>query len=146
MDDFCTHFWAILGIIWGSVLGSNRSKKGLGEPKRATRSFKASKRCLFKNLKNLQFFSVFGSSGLPREAQEIWEGFKRQPQRYPRVIQNLVKKWSKSDPKTEQKKRFLSSQKSLWPYALRVHLRSWGLFKMLTSKMSSRCQIFVHDA
>ena len=57
-----------------------------------------------KTFQNLQFFSVFGSRGFPREPQEAREGSQEIPKRHPKVVQNLVKKWSKSEPKTEQKK------------------------------------------
>ena len=53
---------------------------------------------MFKNLKKPQFFSVFGSRGLPREPQEAREGSqetpKETPKGGPKIGQKVVKKWT----------------------------------------------------
>ena len=106
-------FCAFLGIILGPILGPDRPKRGQDEPKRAIRSSKSQKAAFSKTLKNLPFFSVFGSRGLPGESQEARQGSQETPKETPKGVQNLVKKWLKSEPKTEQKKRFLSAKISL---------------------------------
>ena len=69
------------------------------EPSGASKSQKAA---FSKTLKNLHFFSVFGCRGLPRELQEAREGSQETPKETPKGGQKLVKKWLKSEPKTEQ--------------------------------------------
>ena len=69
------------------------------EPSGASKSQKAA---FSKTLKNLKFFSVFGCRGLPRELQEAREGSQETPKETPKGVQNLVKKWLKSEPKNEQ--------------------------------------------
>ena len=51
MDNFGFFVGAFLGTIMGSILGPDRPKRGQDEPKRAIRSFKEPKSCIFKNLK-----------------------------------------------------------------------------------------------
>ena len=51
MDYFGFFFGAVLGTILGPILGPDRPKRGQDEPKRAIRSFKEPKSCIFKNLK-----------------------------------------------------------------------------------------------
>jgi hypothetical protein len=104
LDNISFFFGAFLGTILGPILGPDRPKLGQDEPKRAIRSSKSQKAAFSKTLKNLQFFSVFGSRGFPREPQEAREGSQETPKEIPKVVQNLVKKWSKSEPKYEQKK------------------------------------------
>ena len=95
-------FWSIFGNHLGPILGSDRPKRGQDEPKRAIRSSKSQKAAFSKTLKNLQFFSVFGSRGLPRESQEAREGSQETPKETPKGGQKLVKKLLKSEAKTEQ--------------------------------------------
>ena len=87
------HFWE---QFWGPILGPDRPKRGQDEPKRAIRSFKEPNAAFSKTLKNLQFFSVFGSRGLPREPQEAREGSqetpKETPKGAPKIGQNVAKK------------------------------------------------------
>ena len=78
-----------MGTILGPILGSDRPKRGQDEPKRAIRSFKEPKSCIFKNLKKPLVFLVF----LDAEASQ--ENFKRpekapkrHPKRHPKVVQN----------------------------------------------------------
>ena len=63
------------------------------EPSGASKSQKAA---FSKTLKNHQFFIVFGSRGLPREAQEAREGSqetpKETPKGGPKSGQKVVKK------------------------------------------------------
>ena len=82
------------------------------EPSGASKSQKPS---FTKTLKNLQFFSVFGSRGFPREPQEAREGSQETPKETPKGVQNLVKKWPKSEPKNEQKKAVSFSQNIALP-------------------------------
>ena len=105
MDNLGFFFAAYLGNFLGFILGPDRPKRGQDEPKRAIRSFKEAKNCMFKNLKKPFSFLVF----LDAEASQ--ENFKRpekapkrHPKRHPKVVQKLVKKWLKSEPKNEQKK------------------------------------------
>ena len=102
MDNIGFFFGAFLGTILGPILGPDRPKLGQDEPKRAIRSSKSQKAAFSKTLKNLQFFSVFGSRGFPREPQEAREGSQETPKETPKGGQKLVKKWLKSEPKTEQ--------------------------------------------
>ena len=74
------------------------------EPSGASKSQKAA---FSKTLKNLKFFSVFGSRGFQENLKRPEKAPKRHPKRHPKVVQKLVKKLSKSEPKTDQKKRFL---------------------------------------
>jgi len=83
-------------------LGPDRPKRGQDEPKRAIRSSKSQEAAFSKTLKNLPFFSVFGSRGLPRESQEAREGSQETPKETPKGGQKLVKKWLKSEAKTAQ--------------------------------------------
>jgi len=53
----------------GSIWGPDRPMRGQEEPKRTIRSFKEQIAVGSKTLKNLQFFMVFASRGLPREPQ-----------------------------------------------------------------------------
>ena len=63
------------------------------EPSGASKSQKAA---FSKTLKNLQFFSVFGSRGFPREPQKAREGFQETPTETskggPKLGQKVVKK------------------------------------------------------
>ena len=96
MDNLGFFFGAFLGTILGPILGSDRPKRGQDEPKRAIRSFKEPNAAFSKTLKNLEFFSVFGSRGLPREPQEAREGSqetpKETPKGGPKIGQKVVKK------------------------------------------------------
>ena len=91
----------------GPILGPDRPKRGQDEPKRAIRSSKSQEAAFSKTLKNLPFFSVLGSRGLPRESQEAREGSQETPKETPKGGQKLVKKWLKSEPKNGQKGRGL---------------------------------------
>ena len=50
MDNLGFFFGAYLGNFLGFILGPDRPKRGQDEPKRAIRSFKEPKSCIFKNL------------------------------------------------------------------------------------------------
>ena len=80
------------------IFGLN-GKMSPREPSGASKSQKAA---FSKTLKNQQFFSVFGCRGLPRESQEARQGSQETPKETPKGVQNLVKKWLKSEPKNEQ--------------------------------------------
>ena len=54
---------------------------------------------------------------------------KRYPRRYPKVVQNLVKKWLKSEPENEQKTTISLIKKSLWPVSFRAVFEDMGLSK-----------------
>ena len=55
-DNLGFFFGAFLGTILGPILGPDRPKRGQDEPKRAIRSFKKAKNCMFKNLKKPSVF------------------------------------------------------------------------------------------
>ena len=94
-----------MGTILGPILGPDRPKRGQDEPKRAIRSFKEPKSCIFKNLEKPYVFLVFLDPEASQENLKRPEKApKRHPKRHPKVVQNLVKKWPKSEPKNEQKK------------------------------------------
>ena len=82
------------------------------EPLGASKSQKAA---FSKTLKNLMFFSVFGSRGLPRESQDARQGSQETPKETPKGVQNLVKKWLKSEPKNAQTNTSSMLKKSLRP-------------------------------
>ena len=67
---------------WTSSFAQNSKKiykRSQDEPKRAIMSFKESKNCLKKTLKNNIVFNVFGSRDLPRDPQETQEPPKKHP-------------------------------------------------------------------
>ena len=89
----------------GIILGPDRPKRWQDEPKRAIRSFKEPKSCIFKNLKKTFSFLVFLDPEASQEnLKRSKKAPKRHPKRHPKVVQKLVKKLSKSKPKNEQKK------------------------------------------
>ena len=93
-----------MGTILGPILGPDRPKRGQDEPKRAIRSFKEPKSCIFKNLKKNYSFLVFLDPEASQENLKRPEKApKRHPKRHPKVVQTLVKKWLKREPKNEQK-------------------------------------------
>merc|ERR1711963_1281179 len=107
---FCPTFWSLFGPLWnpilGPILGPDRPKRGQDEPKRAIRSFKEPKSCIFKNLKKITFLKVFGSGGLPREPQETQEGSQEEPkelQNPQKKSKKLSKSWLKIVPKMIRK-------------------------------------------
>ena len=97
----------------GFILGPDRPKRGQDEPKRAIRSFKEPKSCIFKNLKKPTFFVFLDAEASQENFKRPEKAPKRHPKRHPKVVQKLVKKLSKSELKTEQKKRFLCFKISL---------------------------------
>ena len=62
-----------------------------------------------------------------RESQEAREGSQETPKETPKGVQNLVKKWLKSEPKNEQTKtvsyckKIAPTGKIFWAF-----LRPWG--------------------
>ena len=92
-----------MGTILGPILGPDRPKRGQDEPKRAIRSSKSQEAAFSKTLKNLPFFSVFGSRGFQENLKRPEKAPKRHPKRHPKVVQKLIKKRSTSAPKNEQK-------------------------------------------
>ena len=91
--SFFEHFWEpFWGPFWDQI-GQRGGKMSPREPSGASKSQKAA---FSKTLKNLKFFSVFGSRGLPREPQEAREGSqetpKETPKGDPKIGQKVVKK------------------------------------------------------
>ena len=87
------HFWEqFWGPFWDQI-GQRGGKMSPREPSGASKSQKAA---FSKTLKNIQFFSVFGSRGFPREPQEAREGSqetpKETPKGGPKIGQKVVKK------------------------------------------------------
>ena len=89
LEQFWEPFW---GPFWDQI-GQRGGKMSPREPFGASKSQKAA---FSKTLKNLEFFSVFGSRGLPRELQEAREGSqetpKETPKGGPKIGQKVVKK------------------------------------------------------
>ena len=140
MDNRWFLFWAFLGTILGPILGAARPKRGQDEPKRAIRSFKEPKSCIFKNLKKPSFFLCFwmqrppkrtsrGPRRLPRDTQ-------RDTQRCPKLGQKVAKKWTQKRAKKTISKRKKNRSDRL---ELGTFLRPWGSQKRLISKMSKNC-------
>ena len=97
---FLITFWSLFGpllaLFWSSFWEKNGPRRGQDEPRRAVKSFKEQKICIFKNIGKPLVFSRFsGSKGLPREPQEAQEG----SQEAPKELQNLKKTASKNGPK-----------------------------------------------
>ena len=95
---FFEHFWIpFWGPFWDQI-GQRGGKMSPREPSGASKSQKAA---FSKTLKNLQFFLD------PEASQENLKrpekAPKRHPKRHPKVVQTLVKQWSNSEPKNEQK-------------------------------------------
>ena len=93
VGSFFEHFWEpFWGPFWDQI-GQRGGKMSPREPSGASKSQKAA---FSKTLKNLQFFTVFGSRGLPREPQEAREGSqetpKETPKGGPKLGQKVVKK------------------------------------------------------
>ena len=78
---------------------------------------------------------MFLDPDLPRESQEARQGSQETPKETPKGVQNLVKKWLKSEPKNEQTKHDFYA-KNIAPTGRdrSQFLRPWGLLKTLTSK------------
>ena len=84
-----------MGTILGPTLGPDRPKRGQDEPKRAIRSFKEPKSCIFKNLKKPTVFDGFWVQRPPKRAS-------RNPkisQEEPKENQNHQQKDQKLNPK-----------------------------------------------
>ena len=99
-----------MGTILGPTLEPDRPKRGQDEPKRAIRSFKEPKSCIFKNLKKPPFFVFLDAEASQENFKRPEKAPKRHPKRHPKVVQKLVKKLLKSEPKTEQ-----NEPKKQWP-------------------------------
>ena len=97
-----------MGTILGSILGPDRPKRGQDEPKRAIRSFKEPKSCIFKNLKKTFSCLVFLD---PEASQENLKRPEKAPKRHPKRHPKVSKTWSKSgqkvNPKMSKKNDFL---------------------------------------
>ena len=76
-DNFLKHFGAHFGIHFGTKL----PKRGQDEPKRAIRSFKEVKNCMFKNLKKPLVFKGFW---LQRPLRRASRGPRRLPKGTPK--------------------------------------------------------------
>ena len=95
-----------MGTILGPTLGPDRPKRGQDEPKRAIRSFKEPKSCIFKNLKKPKVFYCFWIQRPPKRTS-------RGPRRLPRDTQRDTQRWSKNwsnsgqivNPKTSKNKQ-----------------------------------------
>ena len=112
-DPILGQFWNPFRTkLWGQFL----TRKGQDEPKRAIRSFKETKNCMFKNLKKPLVFKGFwlqrplkrasrGPRGLPKGTQRNPRPQKKGPKIGPENYQILDKFWSPFwSPKAKQKK------------------------------------------
>merc|ERR1711963_100353 len=90
---FWPTFWSLFGPLWGPILGPilgpDRPKRGQDEPKRAIRSFKEPKSCIFKNLKKPPVFEGFLG---PEASQESLKRPKKAPKRNPKSSKTPNKK------------------------------------------------------
>ena len=93
---FLSLFGPLLGPILGPILGPDRPKRGQDEPKRAIKTFKEPKSCIFKNLKKPSVFLGFWVQRLPKRAS-------RGPRRLPRSTQRAPKPQKKGIQKGTQK-------------------------------------------
>ena len=100
VGSFFEHFWEpFWGPFWDQI-GQRGGKMSPREPSGASKSQKAA---FSKTLKNLEFFCVFGSRGLPREPQEAREGSQETPKETPKggpkigqtVVKKGTQKWAK---------------------------------------------------
>ena len=89
---FRERFW---GPFWDQI-GQRGGKMSPREPSGASKSQKAA---FSKTLKNLEFFSVFGSRGF----QENLKRPEKAPKRHPKRYQRWSKTWSKSGQKVNPK-------------------------------------------
>ena len=129
------NFWYLLGYFLSIFDPKNLSKinqknvnfwaQWQDEPKRAIRSFKEPKSCIFKNLKKPPVFEGFWVRRPPKRAsrdpRRLPRGTQRAP-KPPKKIQKVIKKLVKNDTKNKQKlpkklvqKGLLKLKKSLWP-------------------------------
>ena len=70
------------------------------EPSGASKSQKAA---FSKTLKNLHFLVFLDAEASQENFKRPEKAPKRHPKRHPKVVQTLVKQWSNSEPKNEQK-------------------------------------------
>ena len=61
-----------------------------------------------------------------RESQEARQGSQETPKETPKGVQNLVKKWLKSEPKNAQINTSSMLKKSLWPVVLGAVFEAMG--------------------
>merc|ERR1711963_969893 len=107
---FWPTFWSLFGPLWdpilGPILGPDRPKRGQDEPKRAIRSFKEPKSCIFKNLKKPPVFEGFWVRRPPkrasRDTRRLSRGTKR-AKKHTKKIQKVIKKLVKNSTKNDQK-------------------------------------------
>ena len=92
-----------MGLIWGSYWDQIGQRGGKMSPREPSGASKSQKAAFSKTLKNQQFFNVFGSRGFQENLKRPEKASKRHPKRHPKVVQTLVKQWSNSEPKNEQK-------------------------------------------
>ena len=113
--SFFEHFWALYwGPFWNQI-GQRGGKMSPREPSGASKSQIAA---FSKTLKNLQFFSVFGSRGFPREPQEAREGSQETPKETskggPKLGQKVVKKCTQKSAKKVSPKRNKIAPTGFW--------------------------------
>ena len=90
-----------MGTILGPTLEPDRPKRGQDEPKRAIRSFKEPKSCIFKNLKKPPVFVFLDLEASQESLKRPKKAPKRNP-KFPKVVQKVIKKLVKNDTKSYQ--------------------------------------------
>ena len=85
----------MLKLILKPILGSERPKRAKMSPKEPPGASKNQKAAFSKSSKNLPFWKVFGSGGLPRQPQDTQEGSQEEP----KELQNPQQKDPKLSPK-----------------------------------------------
>ena len=102
------------------------------EPSGASKSQKAA---FSKTLKNLEFFSVFGCRGLPRELQEAREGSQETPKETPKGGPKLGQKVAKKCTRKCAKKTIFYDQKIALTGRSLVGFGGHGAFQKRLLKM-----------
>ena len=124
--NFLHCFLSNFGNHFGAHFGIRSAKEGARWAQESHQEFKEPRSCIFKNLKKPPVFSVFGCRGFPRESQEARQGSQETPKETPKGVQNLVKKWLKSEPKNAQNKDNIYTKISLRPVVLVAVFEAMG--------------------
>ena len=133
-----------MGTLLGFILGSDRPKREQNKPKRAIRSFKESKSCIFKNLKKPTVFYCFWIQRPPKRTSR---GPGRHPRDTQRETQRCSKAWSKSGQKVNsricKKNDFLSRKNRSDRFLFELFLTPSGCLTTLLRRCLQHLQKIV---